>query len=82
MLKKQEDKCWIEIHQVCGDCGRRYKEVFIIRKDKESQDKLLKVLKPYLIKYNMACKNCSAKHFEEETKKSSHNFKINKERIE
>ncbi len=59
----EKDKCWIEIHQVCGDCGRRIKKVISIKKDMNEEEKrlLLKIIKNYLPKYNMACNFCSNK---------------------
>ncbi|MCK9429566.1 MAG: hypothetical protein M0R17_06140 [Candidatus Omnitrophica bacterium] len=57
----KEEKCWIEVHNVCGDCGRRYVEVFNIN-DKLEKTKL-NMMKPYLIKYNMCCNKCSLKKF-------------------
>jgi len=27
MAKNNKNKCWIEIHQICGDCGRKIKEI-------------------------------------------------------
>ncbi len=47
---------WIEIHAICGDCGRRIKEVLDCEKiDLKS---CLRMVKLYHEKYNMACKKC------------------------
>lgn len=59
MPRKQKRKIWIEIHQICGDCGRRLKEVFDL--EKISEKELVKLVKLYRPKYNMACKRCSMK---------------------
>lgn len=53
------DKCWIEIHQICGDCGRRIKEKFDL--EKTPLKELIKLVKLYYPKHNMACSRCSNK---------------------
>ena len=56
MTKK---RIWIEIHQVCGDCGRRIKEdINLETNDLKTVQKLVKYYYPY---GNMACKRCSNK---------------------
>ena len=61
-MNKMEEKCWIEIHQVCGDCGRRIKQIIPITGDsKEELKAILHIVKCYYPKYNMACKICSNK---------------------
>lgn len=59
MGKKVTKKIWIEIHQICGDCNRRFKEVFDL--EKTSEKALVKLVKLYHKKYNMACTRCSMK---------------------
>ncbi len=56
----EKNKCWIDIHQVCGDCGRRILEKIEIKEeDKEWEKIILKTVKLYANKYNMACSLCS-----------------------
>jgi len=56
----KEQKIWIEIHQICGDCGRRINEKFDL--EKISQKDLIKLVKLYHPKFNMACSKCSNKN--------------------
>ena len=56
---KKEEKIWMEIHQICGDCGRRIKVKIDL--EKISLNDLIKLVKSYYKKYNMACNKCSEK---------------------
>ncbi len=57
MAKKQ--KTWIEIHQICGDCGRPFKVKIDL--EKNSLKTVLMLVKVHYPKYQMACSRCSNK---------------------
>lgn len=58
-MAKRNENIWIEIHQICGDCGRRIKERIDL--EEISEKDLVKIVKLYHPKGNMACSQCSMK---------------------
>lgn len=56
----RNEKCWIEIHQICGDCGRRYVHKVEITDEEPSKNEM-RFIKEHMVKYNMACLKCSNK---------------------
>jgi hypothetical protein len=60
-LSKWEKECFVTIHQICGDCGRRIKMKLMIpeSEDKDGAKSFIAILKLYSTKYNMACDKCS-----------------------
>ena len=78
--KPTKAEIWISIHQVCGDCGKRIK----VKIDLEKIDlkSLLKTIKLYYEKYNMACSKCSNdKYSGIKTKKEVKKHEIRRARV-
>lgn len=64
-MERDKNSCWITIHQVCGDCGRRIKQEIDIPEENDNEAiKTFKavVVKCYGTKFNMACSKCSMKN--------------------
>ena len=53
-----KEKIWISLHNICGDCSRRTKMVLDL--EKNSLKDVIRIVKMYYPKYNMACSRCSA----------------------
>lgn len=57
---KNKEAIWIDIHQICGDCGKRIKEKIDL--EKQTLGEVIEIITSYYLKYNMACAKCSNKN--------------------
>ena len=67
MRDKTKDIEKVTFLKVCGDCGRKFKDTFVLPDNKKD---CMKIMSLYYKKYDLACRKCSMKH--DEDKKSSH----------
>ncbi len=65
MRDKTKDVETVTFLKVCGDCGRKFKESFVLP---DSKKECMKLMSLYWRKYDLACKKCSRKNFDEELK--------------
>ena len=65
MRDKSKDIEKVTFLKVCGDCGRKFKDTFVLPDNKKE---CMKIMSLYWRKYDLACKKCSEKHYEENKK--------------
>jgi hypothetical protein len=56
------EETYMEIHAICGDCGKKIK--IKVNFEKTSLKDINKIVKMFHQPYNMACEKCSIKNME------------------